>query len=229
LTENIESQDFKFNGTTKTVKTKTDADGNVIQNDEQIEAHWLESGKTLDQLKQEAEDLIKKSKESFLTYNAIEYGSQCKISKSVEIGLHITGDDESLTPRYQTDGASGMDVYANINEPITLKSLERRLIPTGLFVELPEGYEFQLRPRSGLALKRGLTLLNCLGTIDDDYRKEIGAIVVNLSNEDAIIEPKERIGQLVLSKVDKAHWKRKHLDEFSDTNRKDGYGSTGFL
>ena len=202
---------------------------NNNQTSHQTLTEKIESGKSLDQLKQEAEDLIKKSKESFLSYNAIEYNSQCKISKSVEVGLHIAGNDESLMPKYQTDGASGMDVYANITEPITLKSLERRLIPTGLFVELPEDYEFQLRPRSGLALKRGLTLLNCIGTIDDDYRKEIGAIIVNLSNEDAIIEPKERIGQLVLSKVDKFHWQRKHLDEFSDTNRKDGYGSTGTL
>lgn len=194
-----------------------------MNNNEQITTEHLEK------LKQEADDLIEKSKESFLTYNTIEYGSQSKLTKSVEVGLHIAGDDESLMPEYQTEGASGMDVHANITKPIILKSLERRLIPTGLFVELPEGYEFQLRPRSGLALKRGLTLLNCIGTIDDDYRKEIGAIVVNLSNADATIQPKERIGQLVLSKVDKFHWKRKHLDEFSDTNRKDGYGSTGFL
>ena len=103
-------------------------------------------------------------------------------------------------PRYESEQAAGMDIRCNIQESITLQQLERKLIPTGLFIELPVGYEAQIRPRSGLALKRGLTVLNTPGTIDADYRGEIGVILINLSNEPQTIEPAERICQMVIAK-----------------------------
>lgn len=103
-------------------------------------------------------------------------------------------------PRYESEQAAGMDIRCNITEAITLQPLERKLIPTGLFIELPVGYEAQIRPRSGLALKRGLTVLNTPGTIDADYRGEIGVILINMSNEPQTIEPAERICQMVIAK-----------------------------
>ena len=119
-----------------------------------------------------------------------------------------------------------MDLYANIDEPITLKSLERTLVKTGLFISLPEGYEAQVRPRSGLALKNGITVLNTPGTIDADYRGEIGVILVNLSNEDFVIENGERIAQLIIAKHERAEWIE--VQELSETSRGEGgFGSTG--
>ena len=103
-------------------------------------------------------------------------------------------------PKYESAQAAGMDIRCNIAEPITLQPLERKLIPTGLFMQLPVGYEAQIRPRSGLALKRGLTVLNTPGTIDSDYRGEVGVILINLSNEPQTIEPAERICQMVIAK-----------------------------
>lgn len=145
----------------------------------------------------------------------------------VKVGLYVNGT-EQLIPQYKTEGASGMDVMANISEAITLKPFERRLIPTGVFVDLPDNYEFQLRPRSGLALKQGLTLLNCIGTIDDDYVNEISALIVNLSNEEQTIEPYERIAQLVLIKVEKVAWEFEDSNKnFNSKNRQGGWGSTG--
>ena len=103
-------------------------------------------------------------------------------------------------PKYESAQAAGMDIRCNISEPITLQPLERKLIPTGLYMQLPVGYEAQIRPRSGLALKRGLTVLNTPGTIDSDYRGEVGVILINLSNEPQTIEPAERICQMVIAK-----------------------------
>ena len=114
--------------------------------------------------------------------------------------LKIINKSKNPLPRYESAQAAGMDIRCNIEEPITLQPMERKLIPTGLFIELPAGYEAQIRPRSGLALKRGLTVLNTPGTIDADYRGEVGVILINLSSEAQTIEPGERIGQMVIAK-----------------------------
>ena len=129
-------------------------------------------------------------------------------------------------PKYETKGSAGMDVRANIKEPITLESLERTLIPTGLKVAIPEGYEIQVRPRSGLAIKHGITMLNTPGTVDSDYRGELKVIVVNLSNEAYTIEPNERIGQFVLNKIEQIEFIE--VKELESTERGEGgFGHTG--
>ena len=129
-------------------------------------------------------------------------------------------------PKYETKGSAGMDVRANIKESITLKSLERILIPTGLKVAIPEGYEIQVRPRSGLAIKHGITMLNTPGTVDSDYRGELKVIVVNLSNEAYTIEPNERIGQFVLNKIEQIEFIE--VEELDSTERGEGgFGHTG--
>jgi dUTP pyrophosphatase len=129
-------------------------------------------------------------------------------------------------PQYETAGSAGMDLRANIKNSITLLPLDRILIPTGLFIELPDGYEAQVRPRSGLAIKRGLTMLNSPGTIDSDYRGEIKCIVVNLSNDPQTIEPDERIAQIVFAKYERAEFVL--VEEISETKRGGGgFGSTG--
>ncbi len=129
-------------------------------------------------------------------------------------------------PEYKTKGAAGMDLCAAIEEPITLKPLERALIPTGLKIELEHGYEAQIRPRSGLSIKHGITLINCVGTIDEDYRGEVCIPVVNLSNEIYEIQPQERIAQMVISKYEQA--KIEVVTELTETNRAEGgFGSTG--
>lgn len=129
-------------------------------------------------------------------------------------------------PRYETALSAGMDVRANLSEPIVLKSLERALVPTGLYVELPAGYEMQVRPRSGLAAKYGLTVLNSPGTIDADYRGEVKVILANLSAEDFTINDGERIAQLVVAQHAQVEWEE--AEELSDTSRgAGGFGSTG--
>ncbi|WP_432204541.1 dUTP diphosphatase [Cetobacterium somerae] len=129
-------------------------------------------------------------------------------------------------PKYMTEGAAGMDVKANISEAVVLKTLERKLIPTGIKMEIPYGYEVQVRPRSGLALKHGITLVNTPGTIDSDYRGEVGVILINLSNEEFTVNPGERIGQLVLQKVYKMEFEK--VEELSTTIRAEGgFGHTG--
>lgn len=129
-------------------------------------------------------------------------------------------------PEYKTEGAAGMDLCAAISEPITLKPLERSLIPTGLKIELEHGYEAQIRPRSGLSIKHGITLINCVGTIDEDYRGEVCIPVVNLSNETYTIEPQERIAQMIIAKVEQA--KIEVVTELTETTRgSGGFGSTG--
>ena len=129
-------------------------------------------------------------------------------------------------PRYETPLSAGMDVRADLAEPIVLKPLERTLVPTGLYVELPEGYEMQIRPRSGLAIKHGLTLLNTPGTIDADYRGEIKVIVANLSSEPYELKPGERIAQMVVSQFTQVEWEP--VEELSQTERgAGGFGHTG--
>lgn len=129
-------------------------------------------------------------------------------------------------PQYQTDGAAGMDLCAAIEEPVTLKPLERALIPTGLKIELEHGYEAQIRPRSGLSIKHGITLINCVGTIDEDYRGEVCVPVVNLSNETYTIQPQERIAQMIIARVEQAEIEV--VAELTETVRgAGGFGSTG--
>ena len=129
-------------------------------------------------------------------------------------------------PAYATEGAAGLDVRANITEPIVLAPLERLLIPTGLFVAIPLGYEIQIRPRSGMAFKHGITVLNTPGTIDADYRGEIKVLLVNLSNTSFTIEPGERVAQMVLAKHETLSWKT--TDILPSTERgAGGFGSTG--
>ena len=129
-------------------------------------------------------------------------------------------------PAYETIHSAGMDLRANLEKPITLKKLERALIPTGLFIELPEGHEAQIRPRSGLAAKKGITVLNSPGTIDADYRGEIKVIIVNLSNDDFIVENGERIAQMVIARHERIEWEES--DILLETSRgAGGFGSTG--
>ncbi|ARN72099.1 deoxyuridine 5'-triphosphate nucleotidohydrolase [Nonlabens tegetincola] len=129
-------------------------------------------------------------------------------------------------PHYETLGSAGMDLRANLTESISLKPLERTIVKTGLFIELPVGYEAQVRPRSGLAAKKGITVLNSPGTVDADYRGEIGVILVNLSNEEFVIENGERVAQLVIAKHERVIWNE--VEVLSDTDRgAGGFGSTG--
>ena len=129
-------------------------------------------------------------------------------------------------PNYETIASAGMDIRANLIEPITLKPLERTIVKTGLFIELPIGFEAQVRPRSGLAAKKGISVLNAPGTVDADYRGEIGVILVNLSNENFTINNGERVAQLVIAKHERAEWQE--VAELSETSRgSGGFGSTG--
>lgn len=140
--------------------------------------------------------------------------------------VKIINKSNHTLPQYESLGAAGLDLKANITEKITLKPLERVLVKTGLFLEIPLGFEAQVRPRSGLAFKNGITVLNSPGTIDADYRGEIGVILVNLSNDSFVIENGERIAQLVFSKVEQAIWLE--TENLSVTNRgAGGFGSTG--
>lgn len=140
--------------------------------------------------------------------------------------IKIINKSNHALPNYETIASAGMDLRANLSEARTLKPLERSIVGTGLFIELPIGYEAQVRPRSGLAAKKGITVLNTPGTIDADYRGEIGVILVNLSNEDFKIENGERIAQLVISKHERAEWVE--VNELSETTRgTGGFGSTG--
>ena len=140
--------------------------------------------------------------------------------------INIINKSAHELPNYETIASAGMDLRANISEPITLKSLERAVVKTGLFIELPIGYEAQVRPRSGLAAKKGITVLTSPGTIDADYRGEIGVILVNLSQDDFVIENGERIAQLIIAKHERAEWNQ--VSELSETSRGEGgFGSTG--
>ena len=134
--------------------------------------------------------------------------------------IKIINKSNHELPNYETIASAGMDLRANISESITLKSLERTIVKTGLFIELPIGFEAQVRPRSGLAAKKGITVLNSPGTVDADYRGEIGVILVNLSNEDFVIENGERIAQLIIAKHERAEWLE--VTELSETSSGEG-------
>jgi dUTP pyrophosphatase len=142
------------------------------------------------------------------------------------VKIKIINKSGHKLPHYETLASAGMDLRADIESPITLKPLERAIVPTGLFMELPVGYEAQVRPRSGLAAKKGITVLNAPGTIDADYRGNVGVILVNLSNEDFTIENGERIAQMVIAKHERADWEE--VETLSQTDRgAGGFGSTG--
>ena len=142
------------------------------------------------------------------------------------ISISIRNQSSNELPEYATAGAAGLDIRAHLSEAITLQPLERRLIPTGIFLEIPLGYEVQIRPRSGLAFKHGITVLNSPGTIDSDYRGEVGVLLINLSNEAFVIENGERVAQMVVAAHEQASWKE--VSELSDTDRgAGGFGSTG--
>ena len=140
--------------------------------------------------------------------------------------VKIVNKSKHPLPNYETSQSAGMDLRANLQQAITLKPLERTLIKTGLFIELPIGYEAQVRPRSGLAYKKGISVLNSPGTIDADYRGEIGVILINLSAEDFIIKDGERVAQMVIAKHERADWSE--VVELVETQRgAGGFGSTG--
>ncbi|MCF6182278.1 dUTP diphosphatase [Lutibacter sp.] len=140
--------------------------------------------------------------------------------------VQIINKSKHKLPNYETIASAGMDLRANITEAITLKPLERAIVKTGLFIALPVGFEAQVRPRSGLAAKKGITVLNAPGTVDADYRGEIGVILVNLSKDDFVINDGERIAQLVIAKHERADWEE--VEVLSETDRgAGGFGSTG--
>jgi dUTP pyrophosphatase len=140
--------------------------------------------------------------------------------------IEIINESHHPLPQYATPLSAGMDLRANLDEPVTLRSLERKLIPTGLRIALPEGYEAQVRPRSGLALKKGVTVLNTPGTVDADYRGEVGVILINLSQEDFVVEDGERIAQMVIARHEQAELVE--VSVLSETERgAGGFGHSG--
>lgn len=140
--------------------------------------------------------------------------------------IRVINKSKHALPQYETDQSAGMDIRANLDAPITLKPLDRALIKTGIFIALEKGFEAQVRPRSGLAFKKGITVLNSPGTIDADYRGEVGVILVNLSNEPFIVEDGERVAQLVIAKHEQGIWEE--VEVLDDTTRgAGGFGSTG--
>lgn len=142
------------------------------------------------------------------------------------IQINIVNKSKHDLPEYATPLSAGMDIRANLSEPITLLPLQRKLIPTGLYIELPKGYEAQIRPRSGLALKKGITVLNTPGTIDADYRGEIGVILVNISDEPFVVNDGERICQMVVAEHATVRWQQ--VEELEETQRgTGGFGHTG--
>lgn len=140
--------------------------------------------------------------------------------------VNVVNKSNYDTPFYATEKSAGMDLKANIEEPVTLAPLERAMIPTGLYIALPDGTEAQVRPRSGLAAKHGISVLNAPGTVDADYRGEVKVILVNLSNEPFVVNPGERIAQMVVAKYERVDWNV--VDSLDDTERgSGGFGSTG--
>lgn len=140
--------------------------------------------------------------------------------------VRVINQSKHELPQYETEASAGLDLRANLEEPFTIQPLERTLVRTGLYIEIPMGFEAQVRPRSGLALKKGITVLNSPGTIDADYRGEIGVILVNISQNPFVVEDGDRIAQLVFAQVSQAEWEI--TEELTDTNRgKGGFGSTG--
>jgi dUTP pyrophosphatase len=143
-----------------------------------------------------------------------------------KLKVKIINQSGNPHPAYATTGSAGMDIRASLSDPVLLKPLERQLVPTGLFIELPEGYEAQIRPRSGLAVNSGITCLNSPGTIDSDYRGEIKVVLINLSPEQQSILPGDRIAQMVVGRVEKVKWKS--AEKLRQTKRnQEGFGHTG--
>lgn len=140
--------------------------------------------------------------------------------------VHIINKSKHPLPKYETEQSAGMDIRANLNEPIVLKPLQRCLVPTGLYIALPKGFEAQIRPRSGLAIKKGIGILNSPGTIDADYRGEICIILVNFSSEDFVVEDGERVAQMVIARHEQAEWHE--VEVLDETERgAGGFGHTG--
>ncbi|MBX0334182.1 dUTP diphosphatase [Pontibacter sp. HSC-14F20] len=145
---------------------------------------------------------------------------------TTNLPVKVINQSKHALPSYQTEHSAGMDLRANLEAPITLKPLQRALIPTGLFIELPEGHEAQIRPRSGLAYKHGISIVNSPGTIDADYRGEIKVLLVNLSDQDFVVEDGERVAQMVVARYERVGWAQAEV--LTDTERgAGGYGSTG--
>ena len=143
-----------------------------------------------------------------------------------KVTVKVVNTGKQQLPKYQTPQSAGMDLRANIEEPITLKPLERHLFPTGLHMQLPDGYEGQIRPRSGLALKHGISIVNCVGTLDEDFTGDIGVVLINLSNENFEVKPGERIAQLIISPIVQAALVE--VETLDKTERGDGgFGHTG--
>ncbi|MBD1396546.1 dUTP diphosphatase [Pontibacter sp. JH31] len=145
---------------------------------------------------------------------------------TTNLPVNVINQSKHALPSYQTAHSAGMDLRANLEAPVTLKPLQRTLIPTGLFIELPEGHEAQIRPRSGLAYKHGISIVNSPGTIDADYRGEIKVLLVNLSDQDFVVEDGERVAQMVVARYERVEWSE--AQALTDTERgAGGYGSTG--
>ena len=142
------------------------------------------------------------------------------------VQIKVVNKGNQPLPKYQTSQSAGMDLRANIDAPVLIKPLDRKLIPTGLHIALPEGYEAQIRPRSGLVIKNGITIINTPGTIDADYRGDVGVILVNISNEDFVVQPGDRIAQMVINKFEQAEFEV--VEELDETERGEGgFGHTG--
>lgn len=142
------------------------------------------------------------------------------------VQIKVVNKGNQPLPKYQTAQSAGMDLRANINAPVLLKPLDRKLIPTGLHIALPEGYEAQIRPRSGLVIKNGITIINTPGTIDPDYTGDVGVILVNISNEDFVVQPGDRIAQMIINKFEQAEFEV--VEELDETERGEGgFGHTG--
>lgn len=165
---------------------------------------------------------------NFASYFINVYGWVCIHSSFfiLKMQVKIINRSKHELPKYETEQSAGMDLRANLDAPITLKPLERCLVPTGLFMALPKGYEAQVRPRSGLAIKKGVTVLNTPGTIDADYRGEVCVVLVNLSSEEFIVNDGERIAQMVVSKHEQVEWNE--VEVLDETERgAGGFGHTG--
>ena len=162
----------------------------------------------------------------FVAYDSFRVPLKLNFARMTSIQIKIVNTSSNPLPEYATKGASGMDIRASLDIPLTLQPLERNLIPTGLFVEIPQGYEIQIRPRSGLAIKQGITCLNTPGTIDSDYRGEIKIILINLSSEEQVIHPGDRIAQMIIQKTERAEFEQ--VEILNNTERAaGGFGHTG--
>jgi len=162
----------------------------------------------------------------FVTYKSFRVPLKLNFVGMTTIQIKIVNTSANPLPQYATKGSSGMDIRAALDIPLTLRPLERTLVPTGLFVEIPQGYEIQIRPRSGLAIKQGITCLNTPGTIDSDYRGEIKIILINLSSEEQVIHPGDRIAQMIIQKTERAEFEQ--VEILNNTERAaGGFGHTG--